>query len=454
MTELKEGLRSTASSANVSVASTGTDSTANKGAVQAQKAPRHVYEVDVIRAVTALCVIGVHVVAFALLGTTGPVGEFVQYGVKSSLHFTREIFLSISAFVLVMVYGKRTLSAKTFWKKRGIGVLFPYIAWSFIYEREKTNGLHLAPIQWTGGFLLDLVTGKSSYQLYFILLTLEFYLVLPWFLQFIKRAGAHPWRLLAVSFALQMALFIWDFNYLQLPPFSNTAVGHIIVVYQDNFLPVYQFYIIVGALAALYIDQLRAFVVRHGVWTIPAIVLTFSLLLGNLWYQTYVTHLGLNYGSTVFQPAMPLYAFSVSIFLYWIAYRWSISRTPGPPRGYKVWGLLSDISFGIYLLHVYILNRALIGFLPSMPSAWPAALRIFLLWVFVASLTCVICTVMLYTPGLSRLIGRPCALPRDRGLGAWISKLNSAVELRLRRGSSKAWALVVGATGSHNTLGD
>jgi peptidoglycan/LPS O-acetylase OafA/YrhL len=454
MTELKEGLRPTTSIGITPSASTGTDSGRSQGAVPAPKSSKHLYEVDVIRAVTALCVIGVHVVAFALLGTTGLVGEFVQYSVKSSLHFTREIFLSISAFVLVIVYGKRTLSAKTFWKKRGIGVLFPYVFWTLFYEREKNLGLHLPPLQWAGGFLLDLVTGKASYQLYFILLTLEFYLILPWFLRFLKRAGSHPWRLLAISFALQLALFIWDYNYVQLPPFSNSAVGHLIVVYQDNFLPVYQFYIIVGALAALHMDQLRAFVLRHGGWSIAATALTLTLLLGNLWYQTYVTHLGLDYGTSVFQPAMLPYALSVSVFLYWVAYRWSIGRVPGPPRGSKVWGLLSDISFGIYLLHVYILNRALIGFLPSLPSAWPAALRIFLLWVFVAGLTCVICTVMLYTPGLSRLIGRPCALPRDRGPGAWLSKLNSAVERRLRRGSSMARALVAGIPGSRHTLED
>ncbi len=150
MTELKEGLRPTIGISKGASTSTGTDSGISKGAVQTQKSSKHLYEVDVIRAVTALCVVGVHVVAFALLGTTGPVGELVQYGVKSSLHFTREIFLSISAFVLVMVYGKRALSAKTFWKKRGIGVLFPYIAWSFFYEREKIDGLHLSPLQWTG----------------------------------------------------------------------------------------------------------------------------------------------------------------------------------------------------------------------------------------------------------------------------------------------------------------
>jgi membrane-bound acyltransferase YfiQ involved in biofilm formation len=453
MTELKEGERPTTTLGIISGISTGTNPSTT-GTIQPPKASKHLYEVDVIRAVTALCVIGVHVLAFALLGATGPLGEFLRYDVKSSLHFTREIFLSISAFVLVMVYGKRTLSAKTFWKKRGIGVLLPYIAWSLFYERERTNGLHLSPLRWTGGFLLDLVTGKSSYQLYFILLTLEFYLILPWFLQFIKRAGTHPWRLLAISFGLQVALFVWDFNYAQLPPLSTTSVGHIIIVYQDNFLPVYQFYVILGGLAALHMEQLRAFVIRHGVWTILATAVSLTLLLGNLWYQTYVTHRGMVYGSTVFQPAMPLYAFSVSVFLYWIAYRWSISRAPSPPRGFRVWGLLSDISFGIYLLHVYILNRALIGFLPSLPDAWPAALRIFLLWVVVAGLTCVICAVMLYTPGLSRLIGRPCALPRDRGLGAWISKLNVAVEQQLRRGSSKAWALVAGTAGPHNSLGD
>jgi hypothetical protein len=121
MTELKEGERPTITLGIISGISTGRNPGISKGIIQTPKASKHLYEVDVIRAVTALCVIGVHVLAFALLGTTGPTGEFLRYDVKSSLHFTREIFLSISAFVLVMVYGRRTLSAKTFWKKRGRG---------------------------------------------------------------------------------------------------------------------------------------------------------------------------------------------------------------------------------------------------------------------------------------------------------------------------------------------
>jgi hypothetical protein len=404
-----------------------------------REARTHLYEIDALRVVTALCVVGVHVVAFTVIFTNSPVGELAQYAVKSSLHFTREIFLSISAFVLVYVYANHPFSIKAFWKKRGIAVLLPYVAWTIIYEYTKY--LHVTPLQWIGQLALDLFDGKASYQLYFILLTIEFYLILPWFLRFMKWAAPHPWWLLGISGALQIGLMVADYSFVQVQPFIGAPVGVLFNIHQDSMLPLYQFYLVVGGLAALYLPQVRGFLLRHGTWTIAAVVLSLAALLGNLWYQTYVTHMGLDFGSSVFQPAIPFYALAVSAFLYLIAYRWAGGRAPRPPRGYKFWGLLSSISFGIYLMHVYFLNRALVTFAPNMPAAWPEPLRVLIVYVYVSGCTCVLCTILLYTPILSMLIGRPCALSRDRGIGAWLSKSAEAMERGLRRITNRSESL-------------
>jgi surface polysaccharide O-acyltransferase-like enzyme len=160
--------------------------------------------------------------------------------------------------------------------------------------------------------------------------------------------------------------------------------------------------------------EIRTFLLRHGGWTILALILSIGLLVGNAWYQVGVNHQLLTYGITVFQPLMPLYALAVSAFLYWIAYRWATSRAPLPPAGHRVWKLLSDTSFGVYLMHAYILNQAMIYLVPNLPTQWFEPLRVALTWLVVAGVTVLLCSIMLWIPVLSRLIGRPSLLLQRR----------------------------------------
>ena len=380
---------------------------------------RHLYEIDAIRAVTALSVVAVHTAAFTIILTTTPAGQLLQSAVIGALHFTREIFLSITAFVMVYGYAHRPCSGRSFWKKRGVGVLLPYIVWSLFYEFVMKPPLPPGP--WILRTLSDLVTGSASFQLYYILLTLEVYLILPWFLAFIRRAALHPWRVLGISLAIQVILLAVDYRYVQVAPFDHTPLGVFINLNQTRFLPLYQFYLVLGGLAALNIDKLRAFAVKYGWWSIPAVVLTLAILTGNLIYQTSITHAGLLYGTSVFQAAMPFYALAVSLFLYWIAYKWAIGREPRPPRGYQFWGLLSSASFGIYLLHAYVLNEAMTYLVPNLPTDWAEPLRVVLTWVVVAGTTAAICSFTLYVPGLSRLIGHSCMLPQESRISVGVT---------------------------------
>ncbi len=357
------------------------------------------YEVDVIRAITALSVVAVHAVAFTIVLTHTSTGQLLQNGVVSALHYTREIFLAISAFVLVYGYANRPFSNKAFWKKRGIGVLIPYVLWSVFYEFAQPQS-PLPPGQWTLRTLGDLVTGSASFQLYYILLTMELYLILPWFLAFIKRAGRHPWILLGSSLALQVLLMVLDYQFVQVAPFNRTPLGIFINLNQIRFLPLYQFYVVLGGVAALKITEIRAFLLRYGALTIPALILTLGVLWGNLFYQTYITHKGMGYGISVFQPAIPFYAIALCACLYWVTYRYAIRRAPKPPRGFQFWSVLSNASFGIYLLHAYILNQATVYFVPNLPVGWFEPLRVLLTWVLAAGLTAGICAAMLYVPTL------------------------------------------------------
>jgi membrane-bound acyltransferase YfiQ involved in biofilm formation len=389
----------------------------------------HLYELDLIRSVTALAVVGVHVTTYTLVLAHSGSGALVQNAVVSALHFTREIFLAITAFVLVHTYNGKPLSARTFWRKRGIGVLVPYVAWSLFYEwRTKPP---LPPWPWLLRALGDVLTGSASFQLYFILLSLELYLILPWFLAFIAWASKHPWRTLGISLAVQVLFLAADYRFVQVGPFAGTLFGRWLTGNQDRFLPFYQLNIVLGGLAALHMREVQAFLRRHGGLVIAGLALALALLEGNLLYQTNVTHEGIGYGISVLQPAMAVYAVAVAAFLYWLACRWATARAPRPPRGQGFWLLIANVSFGIYLTHAYVLDIAMSHVVPHLQGIRPEPLVVAGVWALVAGTSVAICIAWLYIPGLCRLIGRPCALRRDVGVGRRLDEQLVAAQWRL-----------------------
>ena len=363
----------------------------------------HLYELDPLRSCTALSVIVVHVLAFtAYLNATG-LGYDIQNAVLVAFHFTREVFLFVTAFALVYVYNGRQVSPWQFWKKRAVGVVLPYVFWSLIYVCVDTH------ITSPGAFLqtsvFDILTGNASYQLYYILLTMQFYLFFPLFLPCIRFCARYPWKTLTVSFVVQVVFFYVDFHTIQN---STLPFWQAVTYYQDRFLPVYQFYFILGGLTACYFTQVRAFVLRHGRLILSVFVLMLAGLCLHYALQLGVFHETVGYATSVLQPEMVFYSIALIFCAFWLVCRWAskldMRQHPGSVR---LWHTLSNASFGIYLIHVLILNSILLRWMvPALPTVWPVALRVFLTWFVTAGATVIICLLLLRMPILSRLVGR------------------------------------------------
>src|SRR5579871_3818928 len=88
-----------------------------------QRRRPYIYELDQLRVVTALGVIAVHVLAFTAFLNPDPLGTLVHYGLLNAFHFTRDVFMFITALALVYTYYGRPFSLTRFWKKRSVGVL-------------------------------------------------------------------------------------------------------------------------------------------------------------------------------------------------------------------------------------------------------------------------------------------------------------------------------------------
>lgn len=404
------------------------------------------HELDLVRVVTALSVIAVHVTAFTVIFNTTKFGADVQNAAVSALHFTREVFLSLTALVMVHNYTKRPLKLSSFWRKRGIGVVVPYVIWSLVYV--YFNVPHTPLGDWVHTAIVDILTGNASYQLYYILLTIEFYLALPLLLWFVRRYRQHPWRVLGASLVFQLALMYVDFNYVEAGPFASTHFGQWLSTYQWRLLPEYQFYVMIGAFAALYLDELRAFVLRHSAGVVLGLVAGTSALWIRYAMSVGVEHQSTDYATQVFQPVMVFYSLTTTLFLYWLGVAWASRRTKkGMPHGHRIVRLLSDSSFGIYLIHAFILNDVLTFVAPSLLIGWPVAIRVFGVWFIVAAVTTSICVVLLYTPGMSRLIGRPSLLPPDFGPRLW-ARIRTR-QVPLLRPAAQAHASSFGASPTH-----
>src|SRR5437868_6569214 len=370
-----------------------------------QQTRPYIYELDPLRAVTAVAVIAVHVLSGTMFLNHTAAGLLVDNGIFTSVHFTREIFMFITALALTYVYFGKPFSGKRFWAKRSIGVLLPYCIWSIAYTWVNTS--QHSPGAFAKLVVFNILTGNASYQLYYILLTIQFYLILPLFLLFLKLVQKHPWRALSISFSLQVLVMYLDYRYLQQGTLASSGVWQVVAAFQGSFLLTYQFYFILGGLAALSLKQARAFVLRYGTWIMGGFVLALAAVWVHFLLQVDVFHEALSYATSVLQPVMVFYSPVVIMLLGFLACHWA-SRTDqqGHPKGYRFWRTLSDASFGIYLVHVFILTALLQWVVPFMPEAWPVALRVFLTWFLTAGGAAAISILLMKTPILSHLVGR------------------------------------------------
>jgi peptidoglycan/LPS O-acetylase OafA/YrhL len=320
----------------------------------------------------------------------------------------------VTAFALVYVYNGKHVSLLQFWRKRALGVVLPYVFWSEVYILVNVG--FVSPGAFLRTSVFDILTGNASYQLYYILLTMQLYLVFPLFLACIRLFARHPWITLTTSFVLQVLFFYVDFHTIQTntTPFWLTISG-----FQDRFFLTYQFYFILGGLTALYFQQVRAFVLRHG----RLIASVFIVALAGLWLHfalqvnSYKESVG--YATSVLQPVMVFYSLAIIFFALWLACRWvSRSNAGERPRGYRFWHTLSDASFGVYLIHALILTQLLRWLVPALPTSWFEPLRVFLTWFLVAGGSVAISAMLVKIPVLSRLVGRDGTRKEKRSRGA------------------------------------
>lgn len=355
---------------------------------------RHLYEVDILRILTFVCVISVHTVSHA-----APPNDIGQNGFLILVHFTREVFFALTAFVLVLSFLAKPRPLREFWPKRFLLVALPYVTWSAIYDfsnwvRHPTGTLG----DWLLNYWTDLYSGTAWYHLYFLLVTMQVYLLMPVIVWLVKKTRGHHVAVISASFAVEM-FFTVCYHYL--PHFLPAMI----MKYNGIEFWSYEFMIVLGAVAADHVDAVMAWVRAHRPTTAVLAVAGAALAIA-----VYVINMGLGESAgsaaTALQPVLQVWSVPVILGFLALGTKWADQRVAGS-RMARLVDTASDRSFGIFLAHPFLIWLLLLaggGWLQkTIPSPWLSPV----LYVMVVVATVALIEVLRRTPLSLPLTGRP-----------------------------------------------
>jgi peptidoglycan/LPS O-acetylase OafA/YrhL len=355
-------------------------------------APR-LYEIDVVRILTFACVIGVHTTSHTVASD-----DLGLYGLLALLHFTREVFFALTAFVLAYSYFSKPRPFVRTVPRRLLLVAVPYVTWSLIYfVSSNLRSPHYTLGEATVSFLQHLVEGTAWYHLYFLLVTMQVYVLFPVFLWIIEKTKGRHAVLLAVTGAYQL-VFTWFLRY------SPHSLGWIAENPKSLFIT-YLFFVFLGAVAAFHAREFLAWVRAHR--RLIAVV-TAATGLAMLAFFGISIASGVSYyrAGTPLQPALMVWSVAVGLGFLALGTWWSDRRDP-ESRIARAVTVISDRSFGIFLAHPIVLWLLLwVGddwVEGHIPTPWLTLVA----YVVVVLLAYVVSTLARRTPASLALAGRP-----------------------------------------------
>ncbi|WP_263090835.1 acyltransferase [Curtobacterium sp. RIT-PI-V] len=361
--------------------------------------PRHLYEVDVLRILTFACVIGVHTTSH-----TAASDDVGLNALLALLHFTRLVFFSLTAFVLVYSYTLRPRPMAQFWPKRFLLVGVPYLAWSVVYVGSSwlVSSTRRGDVPDLVRTLAEgIVTGSSWYHLYFLLVTMQVYLLLPVIVWLVRKTRGHHVTTLVVALIVQLVVFA---GYKYFPASDAWLHG-----YQKQFFFSYVFFIVSGAIAADHADAFLRFIRVHRRAVLWAFAGVGALTLG-VWALQVALGQSLYAAGTPLQPIEAVWSTAVFVGFLAIGARWADRRRPGSPAARFV-DYASDRSFGIFLSHPFLIWILLYGdsWLEAVvPRPWLTLVT----YLLVVVLSVAVTEAFRWTPLSVPLTGRPSLASR------------------------------------------
>ena len=306
--------------------------------------------IEYIRGISMLGVVGIHIGAAYLGQHTTPDAIANPHIVALLEIFTRfsvPIFFFISAFGLFYNLDlSQPFVYKDFLKRRYKAVVVPYVVWSLFYIVHYCilwqDPGPLNPIT----ILYDLFFGLANYQLYFMVLLIWFYLMMPMWVWAVKRLDNVKlfWLLVAQIAINYLLCFIWNPYTIENPILNRFAIYHL-----NYWVIHYVFIFLLGGYLAVHMNGFMEFMAKYRSGIVVFFWLTVAAHLGYYYYLLSVRgYTPLEGVATAHQlaPTGIIYTLGASLFFFTIFTLWQLPDFLRP-----VLALLGKHSYFMYLAH-------------------------------------------------------------------------------------------------------
>lgn len=290
--------------------------------------------IDNLRAIATIGVILLHVSAapVPLFGTIDINSWWIGNIIDGSVRFSVPIFFMVSGSLLL----SKDYTLKDFFKKRFFRLIPPFIFWSLVYIiydfiRAYYHGDTLTIIHLVKTMLFKLYNNGSSFHLWFVYEIIGLYLFIPILRKWIKAAGKNE---------MLYFIFIWIFVIL----FNYTALKAYYPIFNLIHFSTYLGYMVLG----YYLTNENNKILNNKWFSL------FLILIGNL--ITIIGTFVLSNKQGFFDTSLYVYLtlnvmLSASgVFLFFK------NLTINNKTIIKIISLISSNSYGIYLVHLFILS--------------------------------------------------------------------------------------------------
>ncbi|ARY92387.1 MULTISPECIES: acyltransferase family protein [Lacticaseibacillus] len=324
-------------------------------AAKPAKKHRYLYEIDLMRLIFIAGVLLNHTTTAFEHQLSSGFASTALLATHLMIHFTRMGFMFMTGLVLTMVYYSRKRNWPLFFKKRFTTVGIPYVLWNTLLM----IGSILLGI---GGFTianfwpdyLSAILHGDQFYLYYVLVTLQLYLLFPAMLWLFKKTEGHHGALSLASFGLQL-LIVAGIKY-GLPHIDTSGWLWWFRAYGVNVFT-YQFFFIAGGLFSLHAKAVKAWLLDHQpLIGISTLILSFGTI------GLYVVNkqiLGMTHSAAVspHQPYMLVYDVMMIAFVALLGQKYASWHAKQPAHWFaRLVGNGAQVSFGVYLCQTIALS--------------------------------------------------------------------------------------------------
>ena len=306
--------------------------------------------IEYIRGLAMLGVVAIHTGSqYLLLNPTPNVHLVALFEIVS--RFSVPIFFFVSAFGL---FYRMDLNAPfeygNFLRRRLKAVLIPYLFWSTLYivHDNRVNGWQLFP---EPDYAAEIYAfGLAKYHLYFLVILIWFYLLMPLWIGLVRRLT--PARLLWLL-AAQILFDAWS-------SYCVGASDNLFVKWRLNWLVLhYVFIFALGGVLGVHSQRFFAWCSAHKKIVGATFLITLTTLLAWYYFLIGVLHYSAEAAvNTAHQLSPPgiLYTIAASIFFFTL---FQFGKLPAPFKA--LLSVLGKNSYFVYLAHPFAIHYLSIG---------------------------------------------------------------------------------------------